>query len=337
MSLDMANSRVNRITRYIRINEGNSDYASIPTVTLSGDFAIHFKFASTGGGHVFASSGSTDCRLSFNATAATLDIGDVEIFGGATININMTPFMNGELQSCVLRRVSGSVSLEVGGVQVGTSGTTSDAVQFDSIYKQWGGATGTPNWGGVLSDFAVVDAGTLVRSYAINGNSDTLVDEVGILGSELWDSPVLDANWSDNGGGSYTVDGLQGGFSGLTVNTTIGSSTRLLVSITVADKVGVGDLFFGASGTLRSLQNGTHNFIIDTGGDASKVQVIAESGVSATVSNISVVEADTYGVLVNGSDDDWGLFQEVSRRGNWQGSGLTVPPWASASQIIVVA
>jgi len=33
---------------------------------------------------------------------------------------------------------------------------------------------------------------------------------------------------------------------------------------------------------------------------------------------------------------DCGLFQEVSRGGNWQGSGLTVPPWASATQVLAV-
>jgi len=42
------------------------------------------------------------------------------------------------------------------------------------------------------------------------------------------------------------------------------------------------------------------------------------------------------GTIIAGSDDDRGLFQEVSRKGNWQGSGLTVPPWASASQILTV-
>lgn len=43
------------------------------------------------------------------------------------------------------------------------------------------------------------------------------------------------------------------------------------------------------------------------------------------------------GVVINPSPDDWGLFQEVERQGNWQGSNLEVPPWDSVNQILVVA
>tara|TARA_R110000744_G_scaffold380326_3_gene500748 strand:+ start:15186 stop:15677 length:492 start_codon:yes stop_codon:yes gene_type:complete len=74
----------------------------------------------------------------------------------------------------VITRVGTLVTLNVNGTTV--TGTTELPLIFDQIYKYLTGSGF--NFVGVISDIRVTDNGTLIRSYAMNDNSDVIVDSV---------------------------------------------------------------------------------------------------------------------------------------------------------------
>jgi len=220
---DIANARANRITRYFRRNEGTTDYASIPGVTLAGDFEIRLSLHPDLSSNVFRVFGNSS---GFNSRLTILTDGSInfrtESGSGAELTSSAGAVDSNKFSVIKITSVSNIVTILVNGVGVASGNAGAGNMIIDQLYRQ-----GSNNESqGVLSDFSIIDAGTLVRNYPINESSGT----------------------------------------------------------TIFDEV--------------SGQNGT---------------------------------------IIDGSNDDRGLFQEVARGGNWQGSGLTVPPWASVSQILVVA
>jgi len=229
---DLTN-RVNRITRYMRMNEGNTDYATLPAIDLQGDWEIGFKLITS------TSSGGTAVCVNINTADASEYI---------------------------------SLSVAFGKMKVVSAGLTP------------GQSTASVN-DNVLHDIKVTLVGSLFSVF-IDGALDYTTTHV--APSKL--------------GRTYGVNVYAQS------TTTAGAKTDLLDGV-------ISDLYFNDAGTLE------------------RTYPINESSGTTLVDEVS----GQNGTIVSGSDDDRGLFQEVARGGNWQGSGLTVPPWASASQILPVA
>ena len=154
----------------------------------------------------------------------------------------------------------------------------------------------------------VVSAGLTPGQSTVSVNDNVLHDiKVTLVGSLF--SVFIDGNLD------YTVTHAAPSKLGRTYGanvyaqstTTAGAKTDLLDGV-------ISDLYFNDAGTLE------------------RTYPINES---SGVSLLDQVSGQT-GTIVNGSDDDRGLFDKLGN-GNWQGSGLTVPPWASVNQILVVA
>ena len=161
-------------TRYFRRNEGTTDYATIPEVTLAGDFVIELNGLATSVGHLLSSRSSNNFRFAvFNSTMIVGINGSEVIFDASSVDFSV-------LNSIMLTRVGSDIGCRVNNVQLTqTSGTgSSDAIAIDSIYQRWGQSTGVPVWSGIIANLRISDDGTLARDYPIGDNSDTLVDRV---------------------------------------------------------------------------------------------------------------------------------------------------------------
>ena len=172
--------------RFFRLNEGTTDYATIPEVTLSGDFVIGFDVLfSAFNGVIFGSSLIGNHFLRFNsATSATLNLPGVgSNFSLAALDLNV-------LYEARISRVGSVVTLEIGGQSVVGSSPVSGSLIFDLLYQKFG----VNFLSGIMANLTITDNGTLARSYAIDDNSDTIKDSVG-----GFDGTVINGNNDDWG------------------------------------------------------------------------------------------------------------------------------------------
>lgn len=229
-------------------------------------------------------------------------------------------------------------------------GLHSSAVDVDFTYPNQGQATflvpvtaetmyfGTISTGHAAGDFHAVrinsikTVGTfnnLLRQYNLDDNSSILANSATVLGEELWNnSPtLLTTGWVDNGGGSYSCDGtepalvhdnaniINDGESFLvtyTIDSVTSGSARVLVY--GQNLVGVGNLR-PTTGTYTEIINVTDGTSSGEASGSVRVQSFAFDG---TISNISIRQADGYGKVINGNDEDWSE-RERAEDGVWLG------------------
>lgn len=208
--------------RYLRRNEGTTDYATIPTVTLAGDFVIEFDLSTTSitNSAILGSASSIDITM--------LSTGFVRIADGVAAVTSNIIVNDGVIHRVKLARVSGLVSFYVDGVPAG-SGVAAASLTFEQMYRDV-----TTNYlSGILANLKIWDNGTLIRDYPLDDNSTDLrelvsgqngtgvnftPDQWGLfqqqatgewLGQELWDNSASiffgsqEQSTIDNG--SYTV------------------------------------------------------------------------------------------------------------------------------------
>ena len=154
---------------YFRRNEGTTDYATIPEVTLAGDFVIEFDVLATGAlfHQVIAGTDST-----INITA--LDAIVIRI-AGASITSTGTITRNA-INKIIITRVGLNTSISVNGV-VSNHVPPAGDFPLDTLCARNNFGTNSP-LAGILANLKIYDAGTLVRYYKLDDNSDTLVDTV---------------------------------------------------------------------------------------------------------------------------------------------------------------
>ena len=164
--------------RYFRRNEGTTDYATIPSVTLSGDFVFSLLISTNvdtalTGGYITSSASSSSFRLAVWQNTIIIGVvgSDVAIFSASGIDFSL-------LAEIVLSRAGSVFSCSVGGVALSQTGGAGSSLSLtiDSMYKAWGEVTSVPNWSGILANLRIYDAGTLVRDYPLDDNSATLID-----------------------------------------------------------------------------------------------------------------------------------------------------------------
>ena len=164
-------------SRYFRRNLGTIDYAQLSApVVLSADYDI--KITSqlpAAGGYFLAKKASTDSTMRFGLTNAAQFFGIID--GGGTIGPahSADPL---DLNVILIQKRGSVVEVFVNGSSIGT-GTSTQPFEFDSFYSPYAGSTSTGYLTGVMADIEVISAGTLIHFWAIDDDSNTLVDSIG--------------------------------------------------------------------------------------------------------------------------------------------------------------
>ena len=160
------------VSRYFRRNEGSTDYATIPAVTLAGDFVIEFEASHTGFFRFLGMDNSINPDRIFVITdsvdATKLRVG----LAGVDLYTDVGFISIGFINNIRIER-AGSVltikNISTGGEASGTF-PTSSAV-FNVLYQHNNTYTT-----GILANLKIYDNGTLVRDYPLNDNSNTIRD-----------------------------------------------------------------------------------------------------------------------------------------------------------------
>lgn len=320
--------------RYFRRNEGSTDYATIPEVTLAGDweFSVDFyRFGDSGGRFIFANYDSVSGSYGLNLYSS----GDYSAGAGqlTLFSFSGTPTITGlsknTFYSVRYKSVGGFVSAYLNGVLFDEGIVVAPAgISSANQAAVWGIPQGSGfRLEGILANLKIYDAGTLVRDYPLDDNSNILANRATSLGQELVDvgDVTLGVGWY--------IDGEDLVYSGtgtdlLTINTSLTSSETYLSSIKAAygtfrdrlDQVN----FTGVTESNRAFTYSGGILQMQSNGEPCRINIV------------SIRKADGYGTIINGNADDWGLFDRQAD-GDWKGNGLIVPPWDSVDQVLVTA
>jgi len=281
-------------TRYFRRNEGTTDYATIPEVTLAGSWEIEFDFlpASDSDMRIFGEVGIVDNYIRYEGASSK----DIVIVGdGFSIRFSGTEIQKSVINSLSISRVGSQYSLIVNsGAAILVTGSL-DSIRYDSIYA----GNSFQNVSGILSNLKIWDNGTLIRDYPLDDNSDILRNRATVLGAELW-----------NGVSDFPAD--------TNVTAATGTTAGASYLTTISGLSGGEDFRFSGQSGFESVGNGV--FVLTAPGSSMQFRSIgvSESGVA-----ISIRKADGYGTVINGNASDWGLFQQQAT-GEWLGQELVV-------------
>jgi len=338
--------------RCFRRNEGTTDYATIPEVTLTGDFVIEFGFLT---------SSTKDLQTLFSHDSTNNEIGcDIQSSGNIrvfnfnaagslqTILISPDGGLNDGLFHSVIIELSGlTPSITIDGVKtIGADWVGYDGAKISSLLRRVLAAS--REFEGILANLKIWDNGTLIRHYKLNDNSDILANSATVLGGEL----VINSNWTDGSTGSATasIDGV-GEFTLTRVDagnvgrldqviaTEIGKQYMFTVIKTSADhfamrvgtSLGVADVL-DKNLTLSAPQTSTVIFTATTTTTYINFRSTTNNGIS-TGNMSSIRQADGYGTVINGNADDWGLFTEQAT-GEWLGQELiTQDVWENPDSV----
>jgi len=291
--------------RYFRRNEGTTDYATIPEVTLAGDFVIEFDVLSDNDDNAYMilgnNGGTQNCIFITNNDISVRD------------NSGSTVFSNGdylqplEVHSVKITKIDGVVEIFIDGVSRG-GGASSASYIFNMLYTRQAGVFILP---GILANLKIWDNGTLIRDYPLDDNSDILRNRATVLGGELW-----------NG-----VDAVAVGTEEVVATTIVGVDYLVTVSGLTSGE----DLRYAGAGWLP-LQDGVP-FVITATSTAFILREFSESQSDIT---ISIRRADGYGTVISGNADDWGLFQQQVT-GEWLGQELLSQPFNPADWVVANA
>jgi hypothetical protein len=320
-------------TRYFRRNEGTTDYATIPEVTLAGDFAIEFDVLSDNDDNAYMilgnNGGTQNCIFITNNDISVRDN------SGSTVFSNGDYLQPQEFHHVKIIKASSVVEIFIDGVSRG-GGASSSSYIFNMLYTRQSGVFILP---GILANLKIWDNGTPIRDYKLNDNSDILANSATVLGEEeVVNGDFSNAsNWALGDGwsisnGSAHCDGSQAGDTVLSqvINAPTGAYLIEidLGSISSGDikSVFFGGVKFNSSGITST---GKSRFVGLTA-NSDDLAIIGNSAFSGSVDNISIRQADGYGTVINGNAEDWGLFTEQAVF--WKGKDLAVPPWDSVDQ-----
>ena len=192
-------------TRFFRLNEGTTDHYTVPNVATPGDYEFSFPLSTIETAadinvlSLFTSLIGERLQVQVNAGTGipnTLKIAtDGFTPGNGTIVVN-----DGKLRIITLRKSGNDFSILVNGVldyTVTHSNPSALASSYSIILMAGKLSTASAvvgNCSGILSDFTVDTDGVLIRSYAIDDNSDTIKDSVG-----GFDGTVINGNPDDWG------------------------------------------------------------------------------------------------------------------------------------------
>ena len=167
---------ITEICRYFTTLDGTSDYYTIPTVTLTGDFVINVKFLTSANGKMILGKSDNNNGWLYLLTSTSL-----RFKTNLATNRDFTgiPAMDdGKLHSVKVIRTGTSIELFVDGISYGTQTDNGDYI-FNEIGHYNGGAF----FDGVTSDVLIYDrtvSTTIpIRDYRINEDlsaTSTIID-----------------------------------------------------------------------------------------------------------------------------------------------------------------
>ena len=314
--------------RYFRRNEGTTDYATIPEVTLSGAFRIPILMSYALGTEARPYGNSTGFDNEFKVSGDGLTV-SFKINAGAFRIVTLdNPITTTHLNTVEFVRDNSNVcSIEINGVtQSATSINAGDFV-IDQIYR----AATTKHHDGILANLKIYDNGTLIRDYPLDDNSDILRDRATVLGSQL----IINGDFSngtddwlilgslvtsntDNNSLSLFRNGGDGATARQTILTEIGK--QYLITAGISDLIGNVNLGVSTLGNLTITNNGAASRLFTATAASHDISFAATGDIngSFSVSNVSIRQADGYGTVINGNASDWGLFQQQAT-GEWLG------------------
>lgn len=289
---------------------GVNEYGEIPAWSPTGDFEIESQFSTT-------SSGSFRALIAGDGGAGSMI---VEFTSTNTLSYN------GTFYSSVL--IDGNTIMNGGDISSYQDGKLHKLIAIGSTGGGVVGRVGVNNslgayFPGVIANLKLTDtAGGDNRFYPLSGGRSGErayeLDQLATLGAELWVSPTLGSQWTDNGGGSYTLDG-DGTFNPMSITTAI-SGKRYVVSFDSTEVTGGGNMRVASATTVITWVNaGRYSVIVDA--DSTSILFTRNSGaIQATISNISVKEAPNAMQLNNLASTDWEQMTQVGQ--DWLGSEL---------------
>lgn len=168
--------------RYFRTNSGTTDYVQLGSeipIGLGTRVQIDVKMAT----------GTTTAFLLTDKTGNSFRViryqGELWVqFSSDSSKINRftCPELNDALHR-VAFNVSGTgtvaASLDGASLNKTVSYTVTDSVVMNAFASKWDTSTSLPNLSGVIANIIVEQAGTLTNSWAIDDNSNTIIDSVG--------------------------------------------------------------------------------------------------------------------------------------------------------------
>ena len=301
------------VQRSFRRNEGTTDYATIPEITLSGDFSGSVEFSTS----LTSGIGTLISGPVKNNSSLVLDVGvsAVRLLAYNSLG-QLLPiaevngsFNDGAIHTAYfsLSGITAGLSID-NGSQITADWTASDVLKVSNLYRRQDDSNKLP---GILANLKIYDNGTLIRDYPIDDNSDILRNRATVLGGELW-----------NG-----VDAVAVGTEEVVATTIVGVDYLVTVSGLTSGE----DLRYAGAGWLP-LQDGVP-FVITATSTAFILREFSESQSDIT---ISIRRADGYGTVISGNADDWGLFQQQVT-GEWLGQELLSQPFNPADWVVANA
>lgn len=185
--------------RYFTTLDGSSQFYTVPTVTLSGDFEIEFDFSTTADlttlDAIGGNSASTDNRILMTASTNL----QIKIDGGS-LNYTVSAMDDGKLHNVkFVRNSSNDIECFFDGVSVGTQNRVGNFV-----LEELGRYNTGSYFDGVIANVKITDGSTVVVDTPLNENFATTstVNNSGTLGngtaigsptSELF--TLINGNW----------------------------------------------------------------------------------------------------------------------------------------------
>lgn len=192
------------VGRHFRRNEGTTDYATIPAVTLAGDFVIEFEFTvsiTTGFAVLLGNSANTDTVIFVNGVSGKIHVRVRGGPGGIEKDIASSSSVNdGLIHKVNFSRVNTESRIII-------DGTVEQVVNFeiligilDLLYKNVNGN----NLNGILANLKIWDNGPLIRDYPLDEpkGTSTIYDLVG--GNN---GTIINGNDEDKGLFTQQADG----------------------------------------------------------------------------------------------------------------------------------
>jgi len=164
------------VQRSFRRNEGTTDYATIPEITLSGDFSGSVEFSTS----LTSGIGTLISGPVKNNSSLVLDVGvsAVRLLAYNSLG-QLLPiaevngsFNDGAIHTAYfsLSGITAGLSID-NGSQITADWTASDVLKVSNLYRRQDDSNKLP---GILANLKIWDNGTLIRDYPLDDNSDDL-------------------------------------------------------------------------------------------------------------------------------------------------------------------
>ncbi|MBL4800226.1 MAG: hypothetical protein JKY50_22750 [Oleispira sp.] len=211
----MGNTAASSISRYFRYSDGGTSFVNFPAFTVTGDFKIvHMAMFTIDQIEVSIGQAldNSDYVATFPDGTLRLRLDDNEI------HFQPEEWPEGELFQIVIERVGPVMSMTVGGLTKTGSISATASISFDMMNQN---GSGFPQIG-IVSNVVMYDDGVLTRNYAVDDNSNTIVDSVSGQNGTVVNSVIGD--WGE-------FDPIEGGWKGKTLTVPPWASTDQVIVV----------------------------------------------------------------------------------------------------------